>query len=261
MYISGQLFQSQCKWNLDNRYPIRKWTSYFQIRTGDTVFLKTDDIRAFIASNVPVKVVLVVHNTDSPFTDQLYRAVERYVHKVYAVNCVSQYATPIPLGFRDHQYTSHHVLKMVASEPDRPRTIQCLVNFLIATNPFERQAAYDHFKDKPFCTVQDYATYDFSKSLSHSNAETMQRRVDFYRCLRSTKFAICPAGTGLDTHRVYECILMGCIPIVKTSPLDKMYSDFPIWIVNEWSDVTEETMNACTIRPDPHRVITTAFNS
>ena len=42
---------------------------------------------------------------------------------------------------------------------------------------------------------------------------------------------------------LWIALALGCIPIVKTSPLDSLYDDLPILIVKEWSDVTQELLN------------------
>jgi hypothetical protein len=254
MFISGELFQQKCKWNIDNRYPIRKWKMFLEIKKGDRIFMKLNDIPSFLclAKSIFVPLDIVIHNSDESFTQEMFNMLKPYARRIYAVNCLTPYAISLPLGFRDHQYTSHHTLKRVMAEPPVERSIKCLVNFLISTNPSIRQPVFDFFKDKSFCTVQDYTSYDYQKSLSHSDSETMQRRIDFYRTLKRTKFAICPQGTGLDTHRVYECIVLGVIPIVLSSPLDNLYSKFPIWIVKSWEEVTED---ACTIHPNPASII------
>lgn len=256
MYISGQYIQEQCRWNIDNRYPNRTWVGPSVINTGDRVFMKHSDIQLFIdfAKSFPVKVDAVIHNSDESFTDADYERIRPYVRNVYAVNSVSRHAFKIPLGFRDHQYVSHHIMKSIAGGPEVPRTIKCLVNFLISTNVVERQKAFDIFKDKPFCTVQDYVSYDFGKSLNHSLAETMRKRIEFYDTLKKTRFAICPPGTGIDTHRIYECILFGVIPIILSSPLDSIYADMPVWIVRDWNEVTEEALDSCPITPNPSAI-------
>jgi len=236
MFLSGHYFQQKCKWNLDNRYPIRKWSSIFELARGDSVFLKVCDIPQFVAMRLPKNVELVVHNSDESFTDELYEFVKPYVTKVSAVNCVTKRATQLPLGLRDHQYNSHHVLSAIINEPEVPRDILCVVNFLIQTNTSERQYVYDLFKDNKLCSV-DHGYMYYSKSFAFNDEETQTRRVDFYRKLKRSKYALCPAGTGIDTHRVYECIYLGAIPIVKTSPLDSLYAGMPIKIVQEWTDV------------------------
>jgi hypothetical protein len=55
-------------------------------------------------------------------------------------------------------------------------------------------------------------------------------------------FVLSPHGNGLDCHRTWEALCLGCIPIVKTSGLDPLFEDLPVWIVREWSDVTADAM-------------------
>ena len=51
-------------------------------------------------------------------------------------------------------------------------------------------------------------------------------------------FVVCPHGNGYDTHRLWEALILGCIPIVRTSGLDKLYDGLPVLIVKEWSEIT-----------------------
>ena len=54
------------------------------------------------------------------------------------------------------------------------------------------------------------------------------------------KFTISPRGNGLDTHRLWESLYLGTIPIVKKHLSMKDFEDLPILFVDEWADVTEE---------------------
>jgi hypothetical protein len=60
-------------------------------------------------------------------------------------------------------------------------------------------------------------------------------------------FVLSPHGNGLDCHRTWEALVLGCIPIVKTSKIDKLYEELPVLIVNDWSDISyhllETTVN------------------
>jgi hypothetical protein len=239
MFLSGHHFQKQCKWNLDNRYPLRIWGPLNPVKHGDSVFLKVSDIPYFIRNHPGILVSLIVHNSDESFTDNLYARVKSYVTDVSAVNCVSRHAKQIPLGLRDHQYASHHILRSVINEPEVPRTTLCLVNFLISTNPAERQAVYEMFKNNQHCLVQDQYIHFHTpnKTIRFSDPEIQRIRLEFYRTLKRCNYALCPPGTGLDTHRVYECIHLGVIPIVRSSPLDPLYATMPVKIVNNWLEV------------------------
>lgn len=55
-------------------------------------------------------------------------------------------------------------------------------------------------------------------------------------------FVISPHGNGLDCHRTWEALALGCIPIMKTSALDPMFEGLPVKIVKEWSDITHELL-------------------
>jgi hypothetical protein len=53
---------------------------------------------------------------------------------------------------------------------------------------------------------------------------------------------VSPHGNGLDCHRTWEALALGCIPIVKSSGIDPLFDELPVWIVNQWSDVTADAM-------------------
>lgn len=242
--LSGEAFKGLCKYNLDDRYdriPIDT-----NIKEGDRVFLKASDISSFIEKPPPVKVTLVSANHDETFTDDMMKMVSPYVTKVYAINSNAKGVIQIPIGFRDDQYTSHKVLKDVLEDTAKSsnKTTLCLVNFLVANNGDARSKARDAFKDAAWATKSEYMNYNAGKALIHNDADVMQKRVDYYTQLKTTKFVICPPGAGMDTHRVYETLYFGGIPIIKTSFLDPMYKKLGgCWIVNDWSQVTEEECN------------------
>ena len=61
-------------------------------------------------------------------------------------------------------------------------------------------------------------------------------------------FVASPRGNGLDCHRTWEALVLGCIPVVTKSPLDILYNDLPVLIVEKWSDITPELLNETIIK-------------
>tara|TARA_B100000963_G_scaffold347659_1_gene354265 strand:- start:198 stop:1079 length:882 start_codon:yes stop_codon:yes gene_type:complete len=63
--------------------------------------------------------------------------------------------------------------------------------------------------------------------------------VEITRAYNNFLFVLSPEGNGLDCHRTWELLLAGCIVIVKSSSLDKMYIDnqLPVVILNDWSEL------------------------
>lgn len=63
-----------------------------------------------------------------------------------------------------------------------------------------------------------------------------------WRNMVSCAFVLSPHGNGLDCHRTWEALCLGCIPIVKSSGIDPLFDDLPVWIIKDWADITEENM-------------------
>lgn len=244
-FISGETFKELCDYNIDDRYPLIPYDD--TLTEGDRVFMKVNDIPAFLQSPPPVKVTIVISNSDETFDDTLMERVKPYARAVYAINCSAKGAKQIPIGFRDDQYTPHKDLVDILKNPKIPKekTTLCLVNFLVETNGGERKRALDRFSSESWATVdKSYLNYGLSKATVFTIPETIQKRLDYYKTLKMTKFVVCPPGRGVDTHRVYETLFFGGIPIIKTSFLDPMYEKLGgCWIVNDWADVTEEACN------------------
>ena len=61
--------------------------------------------------------------------------------------------------------------------------------------------------------------------------------------LAQYKWCICPEGNGVDTHRLWEAMYLGCVPIVLKSPfIDTLMhytgGELPIYVIDAWSDLT-----------------------
>ena len=55
-------------------------------------------------------------------------------------------------------------------------------------------------------------------------------------------FSISPRGNGLDCHRTWESLVLGQIVILKSGPLDRLYEDLPVVIIDDWNEVTLENL-------------------
>ena len=73
-----------------------------------------------------------------------------------------------------------------------------------------------------------YQNYNFSEYLSAIN---------------DNKFVLCPRGCGTDTHRFWEIIFTGSIPVLESCGLDDLYDKFPCIIVNNLEEVSKELLD------------------
>jgi len=152
--------------------------------------------------------------------------------------------TKIPIGLDYHTLTQRplwgpisncneqeKMLQMIKdkSVPFYNRNIKCYANFHFSMNTklgYDRKNAYQKI-DKKIVYYEDNKV---------SRLITWNKQKDF-------AFVICPHGGGLDCHRNWEALCLGCIPIIKTSSIDNLYKDLPVLIVKRWEDIDINLLN------------------
>ena len=80
----------------------------------------------------------------------------------------------------------------------------------------------------------EYLKYKYN--ITH---QTSGDRNEFWSAHSTHAFSLAPAGHGIDTHRLWESLNLHTVPIVLSSSLDPLYTQFPIVIVQQWSEVFE----------------------
>lgn len=185
-----------------------------------SIFLNGDLIHkwARLMQGRDFKIRFVIHNSDKSFDVAELSALLPFAKSIRAANCIVEHpiVEPIPLGVSDKQYdfiNDHPELK-----PLKQKGIFIYANFLVGTN----------IKERAQCLDAKIKNVTYRSGLSQS---------EYYHNICNSKYVLCPEGTGLDTHRVYEALHFGAIPIVKRNPLAKMYEKIGgILIVDRWED-------------------------
>ena len=64
---------------------------------------------------------------------------------------------------------------------------------------------------------------------------------EYYKTLSQFYFNVCPMGNGFDTHRFWECLMVGTIPIIKSHDyFDNLlfqYPNLPVLVVKNWMEL------------------------
>jgi hypothetical protein len=82
-------------------------------------------------------------------------------------------------------------------------------------------------------------TYSISRE---TPVMTNEGRVNYLAKLRKSSFVLCPEGNGPDTHRLWETLYMGGVPIVTSSKyLNSLYSQLPVVVIDSWSDLVDSS--------------------
>jgi hypothetical protein len=72
--------------------------------------------------------------------------------------------------------------------------------------------------------------------------QTFTPRTANWNLMTKYAFVLSPAGVGLDCHRTWEALCLGCIPIVNAPKFGKLFEDLPVLMVTDWSEVTDELL-------------------
>jgi hypothetical protein len=139
----------------------------------------------------------------------------------------------IPIGIEnDMWFPSLHKKEKIQEKPKQLRVYKNLVylNHNINTNPPERLKPYQILEGKPWATID--------RGINGSEFDR------YLENLYTHKFVVCPEGNGMDTHRTWECLYLGTIPIEKRNINNQFYADLPILLVDDWEEVTEEFLEA-----------------
>ena len=96
--------------------------------------------------------------------------------------------------------------------------ISCNVN----NNPKERQPLYSS-------SIDDQVTVRELVNLQ-----------DYEKILEDHTFVFCPEGGGPDTHRLWETLYLGKIPVVKKATWNRNFRDLPVLFVDDWKDARKE---------------------
>ncbi|MBA2306604.1 hypothetical protein H0W26_00510 [Candidatus Dependentiae bacterium] len=134
--------------------------------------------------------------------------------------------TPIPLGILQdpRYYKKKDYLHALFTELRESTQKQHLVymNFADEQKP-ERKKLKQQLVGKPYC-----------------KRGARQPFIQYLKEMAECTFTLAPGGLGPDSYRVWEALLVGSIPIIRSSSIDPLLKGLPVLVVSKWSDITEE---------------------
>jgi len=228
------------------------------VEYGDTVYVDFKILRAYITqvlNGLKNPVVIVCGNDDNDFPDDFMDIVQviennKNILRFLCQNCTIETNKikniPIGLDYHSMSYDTPHLVhgqKHISPIIQEQQIIdikndflpleecksKCIANFHLAMDMYKREKvrlpAYNKLKNNPCIKFLE-----------------RQSRTDYMKELKDVAFAICPSGNGLDTHRLWETLILGRIPIVNKTNL-KVYKDLPIVEVEDWGIINEEWLS------------------
>lgn len=224
-----------------------------------TIYVCSSAIDDFVANHLPnlkSRFVLVSGDSDATIPNDCMQSASVLLNHPkmigwYSQNCVGNHPKlfQIPIGLDYHTMSSQDTSWGKQISPHEQEEMLLKLN----KTPFwERMPkCYGNFH---FAMGHRYAQIDRVDAIEHIPKESIDyeqapiERAETWKKMATYVFIPSPHGNGLDCHRTWEALALGCIPIVRTSPLDSLYTNLPVWIVKEWDEVTPQVMKDTLLR-------------
>lgn len=231
-------------------------TEFQQMKEGTIIYVCSTAVSQFIRDILPKltsRFILVSGDCDESVPYDVLSVVEfeKFMqHPLlicwYAQNCVVfgyDKLRQIPIGLDYHTMCSKSSWGPQMNPVEQERLLE---NTREGAPPLREKIckayANFHFSTKGrYCFDRKDALNRLNPDCIHYEPAMVERKTTWENQVKYA-FVVSPHGNGLDCHRTWEALCLGCIPIVKTSPLDFLYDDLPVLIVDSWGDVSTELL-------------------
>ncbi|OUW74363.1 MAG: hypothetical protein CBD76_00390 [Pelagibacteraceae bacterium TMED216] len=200
-----------------------------KIANNSIIFTNSLMIEAFFNDIKNIKniknIKLISSQTDRLITEKLFRLKPKLISKWYSVNIgyEDEDLISLPLGLANEYSPKNPFAKDFAQyENTNENKIEKLyLNFNPSTNLIERGDLFSLFENK------DWAVVD--KEMMSING--------YLSKLNEYKFILCPFGNGIDTHRIWETLYSGSIPVVKKNIALNSLRNLPVIFYDDIKEI------------------------
>ena len=214
---------------------------------GDILYVTGNQVHHFfknIATRIPsyIGYSLITAQWDEGVVENIMPLLPRNLHKWYTINAnvVHDKIVPIPLGLQNLHWRKDG---NVQSEPNTyakycqtKKDQDIFMSFSTSNNYHERSNCMEQTQR---CLPNDRVTYQPFNSQDRKNEEFVDK---YFQNVSRYKMVLCPWGAGKDTHRLWETLYLGSIPITRMCEAYRDFADYPIIFVDNWSDLNIDNL-------------------
>ncbi len=203
-------------------------TKSFSVKENSIIFCHTMFISSLFKHLRKVKefknIKLITHQSDIPITKELFSTKPNCISTWYSTNVVyeDERLIPIPIGIgNDYNQKTLTSKNLIQNRDESFQKNKVYANFNINTNYFHRYPAFKAVLDKEWALIER-PNLPLDKFLNN---------------IKENKFCLAPWGNGYDTHRLWEAIYAGAIPITKNHFAFRNFQDLPIIFLNSYKEL------------------------
>jgi hypothetical protein len=193
-------------------------------------------------------VTVMTHNNDGIIDDTYLSFIEdpKLIH-LFSQNVSIKHnkVSVIPIGIANKMWShgdTYSISNLTKENSLTNRENKMAVNFRIGTYIMHRSKV---MKDIYSSSDQDFAVPVSTNLPSFLSNKTIQ----------SYKYCACPRGNGPDTHRLWESLYVGTIPLVDNIINTQLFSEiFPIILIDDWNSIQSSIANQKLISFDRNKL-------
>tara|TARA_A100001015_G_scaffold288090_1_gene358596 strand:+ start:140 stop:1204 length:1065 start_codon:yes stop_codon:yes gene_type:complete len=212
------------------------YSTFLRIKENDIIFsnsLLLDNLFFYLKKAKNLKnITLISHQADKPINKRLYNKKPKCIDKWYTVNLNLEdkniFSIPIGLSndYSPKNPNGDDFIKFYEKNKRMVKENKLYINIQKNTNLKEREKILENFRNKEWVEIDE----------PNLTIENYLNRLNEY------KFILCPWGNGFDTHRFWETIYAGSIPVTKKHPTYSFAKNLPVILVDNYEDITLELL-------------------
>ncbi len=198
----------------------------FNLKENSVIYSHTDYIEGLFEVLKDIKfknIKLITSQSDRKITKKLFAQKPDCISQWYGVNVCykNKDLIAIPLGLAPYRNTKSVIIEDFTKYDFQHSKKEFLyVNFNKNTNYFHREKAVNLSKRKLKINLTESRDY-----------------VDYLNNLSCYRYALAPWGNGIDTHRFWEALYSGTIPVTKKHSIYESFKNLPMVLLSSYNSI------------------------
>ena len=234
------ILKKDCEVNSDNVFVIYEDNEFcfykiksFKLRENDLIFSNLYMIESLfeMLKNVTEfkNIKIITGQSDEKITKKLFSTKPDCVSAWYSPNIGYRHdkLIPIPLGLANNHPKNLNYDHFLENNENLKIQNKVYINFEDNTNYLRRKKIKNNLKNKSWAVIEK---------------EKLSLR-EYLSNIKKYQYIISPEGNGIDTHRIWESLYAGSIPVVNKNYALESFDIFPIIFVNNLNKITIEKLD------------------
>tara|TARA_B000000565_G_scaffold253300_2_gene229716 strand:- start:342 stop:1370 length:1029 start_codon:yes stop_codon:yes gene_type:complete len=238
LFMKSQVNSLKLKNNIQSYFGPSEYTfirqKEFQLNENDIIFCKSEHIFELfylLRKNCYFKnIKLITHQSDMKITKRIYKLKPKCISEWYSINVDTKQKDliPIPIGVANF-HSKNLNEKMFEDDINLGRLYfeksnLFYLNFNQNTNFNHRKGLFDYFSHEQNTTIR-------KDNIGNEN---------YLSELQQHNFTLAPWGNGIDTHRFWESLYSGSIPVTKKHINFSSFKSIPFVLVDDYKKINTE---------------------